>query len=545
MRRRQDAKSNPTALVDSHVERHLAHLPVGKKVLTCDGFSVDDQFDRNFSRIWNARPLNVPVRLLRISEVEERRVRIAIEECRRLGGDAHFLRPFEVNLAVVRSNLDAVDCEVHQMALAFAHIAAPVADTLDPPLVGQPVELDVTPSQPDLVVINAGEVRLAAYPRTEAHVQCVIPDVEFPDRRRVDGRDEVDGVVRHVHNELVRADPVKPGHLVVRQFVALDLQPPPRVREAHDGALSLSPLEHRQIPGRPLVDTSRTGIVVLLQSQQHQVAGVARRKPRHLDVVVHDSLRLRKLVVLAAEKLLLVIPGRTPRQHRADVEVLAQNLPDHVLRMYAFGRILVVRTAGSVDMVVARPPAVLRRIDPSLELKPKLARSVPLNGQFLRPPVEFRTAPIFDGVVAVRQSNLLAVSPVDLRLEREVRGESFRRIRIDPPLQVLDREGRDRRFAFLIADPQRDGPRLLDVEQHQDVVAETDVLRSLPYVERDLRRALTVVPAVDLQDLVLDAQTRKPRRHRRILVHLEIRPALFDMLLGQLHCRFLLAPRPQ
>ena len=143
----------------------------------------------------------------------------------------------------------------------------------------------------------------------------------------------------------------------------------------------------------PLVDTRRTGIVVLLQSQQHQVAGVARRKPRHLDVVVHDSLRLGKLVVLAAEKLLLVVPRRTPRQHRADVEVLAQNLPDHVLRMYAFGRILVVRTARSVDMVVARPPAVLRRIDPSLELKRKLARRVPLDGQFLRPPVEFPDRP--------------------------------------------------------------------------------------------------------------------------------------------------------
>src|SRR4029450_11509622 len=67
----------------------------------------------------------------------------------------------------------------------------------------------VDPPQAKLVAINAREVGLATDPRRHAAVQRVIPDVEFPHGRRIDGRNEVAHAVHGIDDELVGADAVK------------------------------------------------------------------------------------------------------------------------------------------------------------------------------------------------------------------------------------------------------------------------------------------------------------------------------------------------
>src|SRR5260370_12628967 len=98
-------------------------------------------------------------------------------------------------------------------------------------------------------------------------------------------------------------------------------------------------------------------------------------------------------MMLTAEKLLLIVEARTPSQHGSDVQLLTLNLTDHVLRSDTFGGILVVRTAGSVHVMIAGIPAVLRRIDPSLHRERHLVRArggfpalPPSMLQFLPPP---------------------------------------------------------------------------------------------------------------------------------------------------------------
>ena len=101
-------------------------------------------------------------------------------------------------------------------------------------------------------------------------------------------RDEIDRVVHDVDDVLVGADAVERRDLVGRQLVVGDLQPPAGVREADHAPLRLAPLEHRQVPARPFLDPGRARVVVFLEPQQAEVAGVRRREARDLDVVAHQ-----------------------------------------------------------------------------------------------------------------------------------------------------------------------------------------------------------------------------------------------------------------
>src|SRR5262249_14858588 len=139
------------------------------------------------------------------------------------------------------------------------------------------VELDVDPAQAHALTVNAREVRLAADPGPVAAVERVVPDVELPGGRRVDRRDEVDHIVHHVDDIFVRADAVERGYLIAREVGILDLQAPPRVREADDATLLLAPAEHRQVPAWPFLDPRRARVVVFLEPEQTEVAGVRRR----------------------------------------------------------------------------------------------------------------------------------------------------------------------------------------------------------------------------------------------------------------------------
>ena len=141
------------------------------------------------------------------------------------------------------------------------------------------------------------------------------------------------------------------------------------MREAHDAPLRLAPPEHREVPAWPLFDAGRAWVVVLLEPQQAEVAGVRRRKPRNLDVVPHQVIASRQRVDLAVEELLLGVPARAPGKNAADIQVFTQNVPPHVVGLDSFSRALIVSAAGGMDVVVAREPAQLGEMNPAFELK--------------------------------------------------------------------------------------------------------------------------------------------------------------------------------
>src|SRR5262249_26837614 len=133
-----------------------------------------------------------------------------------------------------------------------------------------------------------------------------------------------------------------------------DVEAPTAVGEADDGSLLLlGPPENRQIPARPVLNdlgdpAVGIAVILLLQSQQADVPRMAGREARHLDVIAKQVVGPGQGADLPLEVTLLVIPARAPAQTAADVEVLAQDVPHHVLGRDALGRALVVSAAGGV-----------------------------------------------------------------------------------------------------------------------------------------------------------------------------------------------------
>ena len=176
--------------------------------------------------------------------------------------------------------------------------------------------------------------------------------------------------MRDVDDVFVGADAVVLRHFLVGEIVEAvgrQLQSPAGVRVADDRALRLRPLQNRQIPRRPIFEHLRVGIILILQPQQHEMTRMARREAGHLDVVVHQVIAIRQLVIFSLEELLLIVVRRSPRQDGADVEAFAEDVADHVLREDAFGGRLVVQASGGVHVMIAGVPAHARQIDPPLE----------------------------------------------------------------------------------------------------------------------------------------------------------------------------------
>src|SRR5262250_1258868 len=96
---------------------------------------------------------------------------------------------------------------------------------------------------------------------------------------------------------------------------------------------------------------------------------MARWKARNLQVVMHQLIRFGMRIVLPSKELLLVVVARSPRQHAADAQFLALYLPRHIFGAHALCRVLVVRAARRVDVMVSGIPSILRGIDPSLHLE--------------------------------------------------------------------------------------------------------------------------------------------------------------------------------
>src|SRR5690242_15473669 len=112
------------------------------------------------------------------------------------------------------------------MAPAIGNVAASPAHSLEPLCISEfGVYFGIHAPLADTAVRNARKIRFARYARSEAHVQRVIPDVEFPHIRRVHGGDEIHCIgVGYVHDVLVRSDSVEPWHFVIRQTGGFYLQ---------------------------------------------------------------------------------------------------------------------------------------------------------------------------------------------------------------------------------------------------------------------------------------------------------------------------------
>src|SRR5207237_10457358 len=78
-------------------------------------------------------------------------------------------------------------------------------------------------------------------------------------------------------------------------------------------------------------------------------------------------------MVLATEKLFLIVVAGAPSKDRADVQFLALDLAHHIIRLHAFGRILIMRAAGCMHVMITGVPMVFRGIDPALHGKRKFA----------------------------------------------------------------------------------------------------------------------------------------------------------------------------
>src|SRR5438445_553830 len=98
------------------------------------------------------------------------------------------------------------------MAQSVAAIAAAILQALNPRVIVQRFVsrlLDVNTSQSDFVAINTREVSFAADAGLHSTVQSVVPDVQFPDHRGINGGNEITSVLCRRHDEFVGADSIE------------------------------------------------------------------------------------------------------------------------------------------------------------------------------------------------------------------------------------------------------------------------------------------------------------------------------------------------
>src|SRR5580704_6917211 len=102
--------------------------------------AVDNYFHRNFSRVADARPLDVSVRFLiepRMTDTFGLFGRLLFQSGGHIERDLHLPGTFEFKLADLArqarlAERDVVDLEIENVAAAVAAVAAPIADAQDP-----------------------------------------------------------------------------------------------------------------------------------------------------------------------------------------------------------------------------------------------------------------------------------------------------------------------------------------------------------------------------------------------------------------------------
>src|SRR5258708_19589787 len=139
---------------------------------------------------------------------------------------------------------------------------------------------------------------------------------------------------------------------------------------------------------------------------------MARREAGDFEVVVHEPVWLREGMILAAEKLLLVVVARSPRQHRPDIQFLALDLAHHVIWSHTFRGILVVRATRSMHMMVSGIPVIFRRIDPPLHDEGNFVWACWCHVDLLSLPSIFRSHPASYAVGTTRTMHPDPLSPL-------------------------------------------------------------------------------------------------------------------------------------
>ena len=221
------------------------------------------------------------------------------------------------------------------------------------------------------------------------------------------------------------------------------------MRRPRDRALFLRPAERVEAQRGPMQLGFAAGIHSVLEPEQTQMSGLMRTKAGDFDVITQQVRILRNLVVLAGEKLFLVIETRPPRQIAADFQVFAKAVANHVRRVDALGGIGVVRATRRVNVVIAGPPAELRWIDPAINLECDGFGAWADNDRLLSGD-GLRAAPEFHAVDAVGQLDLFSVATIDLRMDCEVGREALRLRRINAQSLIADKERRRRRLVVFV-----------------------------------------------------------------------------------------------
>ena len=217
----EDADSDPARLGDVDLGGGRLGLPIGFNLPAVDNDSMTDEVDGDGAGPADAAALDVPIGL-RIeaggSDAFSLRCRLLDEQGSHVEGDLRLASSGKVHLAYPRLRRLAqghiVDLKIHHMTQPFAAVAATMLESLAPDIEVERLvfwQLDIDAAQPDLVAIETGEVGLAAEASPHAAVEYVVPDVEFPNHRRIDRRDEVTHAERASHDELIRSDPVERG----------------------------------------------------------------------------------------------------------------------------------------------------------------------------------------------------------------------------------------------------------------------------------------------------------------------------------------------
>src|SRR2546423_2159191 len=186
------------------------------------------------------------------------------------------------------------------------------------------------------------------------------------------------------------------------------------------------------------------------------MAGVARRKARNLEIVMHQFVRFGEWMVFAAEELLLVVVAGTPGEHRADVQFFAEDLAHHVIRLDPLSWILVMRTARGMHVMVAGIPVILGRIDPAVHGEGSLICAIGFNAYLFGFGVILGTHGGRYDVKALGNRDGLTIGTINLRLEEKVGSEAFGGIGIQPTEGILnDESGGGWRALFI---PRRHAP---------------------------------------------------------------------------------------
>ena len=263
------------------------------------------------------------------------------------------------------------------------------------------------------------------------------------------------------------------------------------------------------------------GVVLLLQPQQAEVArSGCEREAGDLDVVAHQVRRASRAgATLPSKNCFWWYQHGPQRQDAADVEVLAQDVPHHVLgraRPRSGSRSARSRRRGrggrrSTSPCFAGSIQRSQRERLSVAGLPPARRSSAASAAVLRAARARRrcTCP----AAAARVSPSAAV---DLRVEEEVRGQPLGRRRVDAALLVAEDERRRRRPAVLVAhvaaSRRRAGSR---VEQDVDSLRKPRSCVPWPTSKRELRLALAGVAAVELDDAVLEGRGRRESAAQR------------------------------